>query len=165
MISWSAVTADNNILDMFERIPHRMKLDTKIFLEAVRKVCPKEVLRIPDANTGTPLTAGEFRRFFGRWQRAIAFLAQKKFAPKVATTGSWPDWGYYISHSRKLYELWIRNNPLAIEVLSRVMGYNPFERPLRWWVDRGEMEVILRLITLKIWMDVRIRAHNDPGAR
>jgi hypothetical protein len=66
-----------------------------------------------------------------------------------------------MAHSKKLHELWFKENALARNVFQRILGYDVFDRQPGWWVERGQMEVIMRLITLKIWMDVRIRASGD----
>jgi asparagine synthase (glutamine-hydrolysing) len=163
VIRWSATAADNDVLDAFRRTPWQIKLDNRLFLDMMRQVCPDQVLKIPDANTTAPIDAGEFRRFIAKWRKAVGYKIEQRRPKKIATSGSWPDWGYYIAHSEKMKAFWNRKNSIAEELFQRIVGYNALSRQAGWWVENGQLEVILRLITIKIWLDVRIRAHDDQG--
>jgi hypothetical protein len=74
-------------------------------------------------------------------------------SPRFVTFGSWPNWEFYLHHSRVVQELWERKNPVAVDLFRQILGYNPFVKPISEY--RGRERVLLeRLLTLKIWLDL-----------
>jgi hypothetical protein len=164
VMRWSAVTSDKDMLDMFRRIPYHLKLNNRIFHAMMREICPPEVLGFWDANINAPVNGSELRKFLGKWHKALGYQIEKRQPKtKIATSGSSPNWAWYLTHSAMIKELWMRPNPLARELLTPVAGFDPFEKSLEWWVTGQHTDRIIRFITLKIWLDVRIRANGDPG--
>lgn len=166
VMRWSAVTSDKDMLDMFRRIPYQIKLNNRIFHAMMREVCPQDVLSFWDANINAPVDGSELRKFLGKWHKALGYQIEKRRPKtKIASSGSAPNWDYYLTHSEKMNELWMRSNPLAREILTAVAGFDPFEKTMEWWTTGQHPDRIIRLITLKIWLDVRIRVNGDPGAQ
>ncbi|HHY86069.1 MAG TPA: hypothetical protein GYA07_11150, partial [Verrucomicrobia bacterium] len=120
---------DNDVLDAYVRIPVRAKLQVSVYSRMVELMCGPAVSRIPDNNTGAPVNASGWRLQWSVYRRALRNKFERKVTPKLATSGSWPNWEYYVHHSPVLRELWTRNGTAAPDLLRSVAGFDPFARP------------------------------------
>lgn len=73
-----------------------------------------------------------------------------------ASRGSWPDFNHYIRHSTVVPTLWGEPSRETVEVLSELVGEDPWGKPMATWASRGSLH-FLRLVTLKLWLDQRHR--------
>lgn len=157
-LPWDPVMTDFSLLPLYRRMSPEQKLNARVFRQAVFRLLPAAARGIPNNNDGAPLDASEFSRCL----RYLALTGIRKFArlggwrPKqrLATEGSWPDFGYYLAHSKVLPELWTAPSPGQRELLSDLMGRDPWRTSLPEWAKEGS-DQILRLITLRIWLEQR----------
>jgi hypothetical protein len=84
--------------------------------------------------------------------RALRNKYEGKFRPSLATSGSWPNWEYYVHHSSIIQHLWKRNSTDVRELFISLAGFDPFARSIKSYTGR-EVELFVRLLTLKIWFD------------
>jgi len=99
------------VLELARTTPPEMKLNRRVYLNAVRRICGEAIARIPDANTGLPLCASALRLGLNRYRGALRRWIERH-RRTIATSESWPNWSYYIRASAKLRTLWQRPNPL-----------------------------------------------------
>jgi asparagine synthase (glutamine-hydrolysing) len=151
---WSVPMADRKVLEVYRKIPSRLKLNRALFLETVRALCPPAVLAIPDANTGASLNASAFSTFIAA-QRLRINRRLRRLRQSIATDESWPDWEYYVPRSEKLKELWSRPNPGAVEMLTRIVGReNMHPTPAHY--TGNKLFLFVSMLSLKIWLDQRL---------
>ncbi len=155
VMPWFLPIVDNQIIDVYLRIPPRMKPNASVYSKMVAIVTGPEVTGIPDANTGSPVDASLFRQCLSRNAQSIRERIRRRLSPRIATSDSWPNWNYYAAHSKKLEELWLRKTPGVEEMFSSLLGFDPFEKPIQQWAE-SRLELFLRLLTLKVWLEVRI---------
>lgn len=152
VLPWSLPIADNEILDLYLKIPPAMKLNRRLFCLMMQKACPASLLRIPDANTGTRIGATTVELAARRLQRAVARRWPGR-RPRSAE-GSWPDWFAYIGQSPSIRRLWTRDENGTIDPLRGLVGAEQI-RPGVGDYTGADLYLFLRLLTLKIWMDLR----------
>src|SRR6185295_18751428 len=91
---------DNEILETYLRMPSRFKLNASLFSKMLLILCDQKVCRIPNINTGAAVGASGpsflIRRYFSAFQNRIV----EKILPRMSIRGSWPNWEYYIQHSK-----------------------------------------------------------------
>lgn len=154
LTGWFLPVADRGVLDVYRRIPGRMKLNRSIFLRAANRLLEQSAAkRVPDANTGAPLSASRVREWFSCNIQRV----QRKFRSvkrSLASDGSWPDWQYYVAHSARLAELWKAPNPDAFDFFRRVMGWSSVPGHPREFAP-GETFLLVSLLTQKIWLHQR----------
>jgi hypothetical protein len=155
VMPWFPLMADNDILDVYLRIPSRSKLNASVFRKMLVVLCERELCRIPDSNFGAPVHAGWLRFVLHRYLTALQNKLVTKVHPRLASRGSWPNWEYYVHHSQVLRSLWSRKNGAAQEVFRETLGSDPWARPIEQYRGR-EAELFLRLLTQKLWLDQRL---------
>jgi asparagine synthase (glutamine-hydrolysing) len=157
-LPWDPVMVDNDLLAFYQSIPPQLKLNARLFRQAVLRVLPETARAVPNNNDGMSLASPEWARD----ARYIAAMSARKLARflgfddsrKLATAGSWPNFRYFIATSRVLPELWSNPGAGTRELLSELLGRDPWERTLPEWAASGS-DLILRLITLKLWLESR----------
>jgi asparagine synthase (glutamine-hydrolysing) len=157
VMPWYLPIVDNDVMDVYRKIPSRLKLNGAVFKQAVLMACDPKVRRIPDSNTGAPLNASPLRYSIHRYASALRNKIHDRLLPRMATRGSWPNWEYYLSHSRVIPSLWMRNHNAARDFFLPLIGRDPYATPLREYRGR-KVELFLRLLTLKLWLDQRTQA-------
>ena len=157
-LPWDPVMADFALLPFYRRLLPPQKLNARVFRQAVLRMMPDRARRIRNNNDGAPLGACESTRklrYIAQMSvRKLARLAGWQPTRRLATEGSWPDFGYYVAHSAVLKELWSNPSPGVRGILCELLGQDPWERSLVEWT-RGGSDFILRLITLRIWLEQR----------
>jgi asparagine synthase (glutamine-hydrolysing) len=152
---WPLPVADREILELYCRIPYQYKLNRSLFLKTVRILCQGPLARVPDANTGARLGASRPEAWLAaNLQRARRKLRRAR--PSIATEESWPNWDYYVAHSRKLAELWQRPNPAAFEFFRRAIGPGNVSSDVRAY-QGDRLFLFVSLLTVKLWFEHRIR--------
>lgn len=152
---WPLVVADREVLDLYCRIPYHYKLNRSLFLRTVRTLCAGPLANIPDANTGARLGASPVERWAAsNWQRVRRKLQRTRRS--IATEESWPNWPYYVAHSRTLTELWQRPHPEAFDFFRRAIGSENVSSDLRAY-QGDRLFLFVSLLTLKLWFEARIR--------
>lgn len=156
VMPWYVPVVDQELIDVYLRLPVRLKLNATLFARMVEGVCGPEVAAIPDSNTWAPVNASRPRVLFELYRRALLGRLQARVKPSMATTGSWPNWSFYVAHSQVLRRLWSPTEATPRGLLTQLAGFDPFAQPPEYWLG-GRLELFLRLLTLKIWLEVRIR--------
>lgn len=154
VIPWFIPIVDNDLLDVYLRIPSRYKLNGSLFKKMVRLVCDDDLSGIPDSNTGAALDAAGPRYAFHRFLSALSNRLNQKLSPRMATRGSWPNWEYYLQHSRVIPKLWARKSPVASDWFVQLLGADPTQDAPGSCNANGA-EYFMRLFTLKLWLDQR----------
>lgn len=152
---WPLVVADREVLELYCRIPYQYKLNRSLFLKTVRTLCTGPLANIPDANTGARLGASPVEQWASsNWQRVHRKLRRTRRS--IATEESWPNWDYYVTHSRKLAELWQRPNPEAFDFFRRTIGSENVSSDIRAY-QGDRLFLFVSLLTLKLWFEQRVR--------
>lgn len=151
-MGWYAPIADNGLMDVYQKMSLDMRLNDKLFVEMVKRVCPPAVLSIKNANTGAPVAASLMREAFNCHARRVRAAVQK-LKRTNATTGSWLNWNYYVNNSAKVRELWSVPNKEARDVFKRILG-NQFSEDISSYSGKS-LYIFLQLFTLKLWFDQR----------
>lgn len=154
LTGWFVPVADHGVLDVYSRIPSRMKLNRSIFRRTARRLLADSPLRkIPDANTGVPLDASPMREWIASGSmRLLRKLRQRRRT--LASDGSWPDWQYYLTHSPGMAELWRRPNAEADDFARRAMGWDSVPGHPRDF-SAGRVFQFVPLLTQRIWFSQR----------
>lgn len=154
---WDPVMADNDLIEFYGRLSPAMKINSKIFAQAVVKLLPAAGRNIPNNNPGQ-LALG--LPFWHQWLAGAAWTVRTsihgKLHPekaKLATTCSWPNFSYFIANSKLIPKLWTDWSSGQTEILSQILGYNPAIKNLESWSI--DPDLFLRLLTLKLWLQQR----------
>lgn len=155
-LPWDPVLADNDLLEMFQRIPPRWKLNGIIWKKAVYKLSDK-TRKIPDNNNLAPLNynkLGVTIKFFEGVLRRKITGRDIDGTPlnTIITRGSWPNFYYYLKNSKILNELWNIYTPISFEIFNEILGYNPYKYSTIEWADK-DINLFFRLLTLKLWLE------------
>lgn len=155
-LPWDPLFADTALIDLYERVPPSLKLNGQVWEDAVGRIC-RVGGDIANNNSLSRIGASET-------EKTLAFLRgvvyRKLFGRDVdgtpldgsVTRGSWPDFNYYLRHSKVVPELWADPAPRTRDVLTELVGEDPWSRPMGEWAKRGSL-LFLRLVTLKLWLD------------
>lgn len=153
-IGWAPPIADNNVVDVYATLSVDARLTQAVYMRAVERICGHVVSRIPDSNTGARVNATGLDRVIRYGFRGLRNRYDRYIRPQLATSGSWPNWQYYMHHSPIIAALWHPENTQAEELLSTILGYNSRQRPIISY-QGDEVELLARLLTLKIWLRVK----------
>jgi asparagine synthase (glutamine-hydrolysing) len=155
-LPWDVVLSDSAVLDVMLRIPARLKLNGEVWSSAVVKIC-RSAIEVKNNNWGTTIGASRGRNMseflWGVARRKFARLAAggSSRAPRLATTGSWPEWGYYLTHSVTLEQMWQATPFEHREMLNDLLGFNAWNWPLTQWAER-DVTQWYRVMTLCLWL-------------
>jgi asparagine synthase (glutamine-hydrolysing) len=153
LTGWFVPVSDPDLMRVYCRIPYRWKLNRSIFRKAVNRICGHKLIRVQDTNTGAPAdasTVGEALSFFGlRFRSRFARLKSS-----LATSGSWPDWHYYIANSRRIASLWSSPNRAAHDLFERVLNHNNLSSDVRTY-HANDTWLLVKLLSLKLWLEQR----------
>lgn len=153
VVGWYLPTIDNDIIDIYLKIPPRYKLNTSMYSKMVEIVCGKSLSRIPNINTGARVNASWLELVYWGYMKALKKrLTSKKSS--IVTEESWPNWRYYIDNSKLIESLWHRKNDEAEDIFIKVTGRDPYDKHIHDYKGK-ELKLFLRLATLKIWLDQR----------
>lgn len=150
---WYLPVADRHILNIYCKLPYQFKLNRSVFLKTVFALSDSRLTQVPDANTGARPGASVAQEWISsQWLGVRRKL--HRLQPSMTTDGSWPDWHYYVHHSRKLETLWRRSNSDAMDLFRCVLGRENVFSDVRSY--RGnKVFLFVALLTLKLWLDQR----------
>ena len=157
-LPWDPLFADTALVELYERVPPSLKLNGQVWENAVGRIC-RAGGDITNNNSLSRIGASQAEKTFA-FLRGVAH--RKIFGRDVdgtpldgsVTRGSWPDFNHYIRHSEVLPGLWADPSPQAREVLTELVGEDPWGQPMAHWAKRGSL-LFLRIVTLKLWLDQR----------
>jgi len=154
VLPWFPLLLDNEILETYLQIPSRYKLNLSLFSKMLLILCDKEVCRIPNINTGAAVGASGPTYLVRRYVSALQNRIVEKILPRMSIRGSWPNWEYYIRHSKVISAQWARHQPATRDIFIRLLGSDPYKKEPRDYRG-GEVELFVRLWTQKLWMEQR----------
>ena len=155
VMPWYLPIVDNDIVDIYLKVPPKYKLNASLFSKLAEIQCKENIAKITNANTGVKVNASQVSVSLNLFRRALL----KRFNLKtknITTDGSWPNWEYYIDHSRKIESLWMRNSERAGEIFRQFMDKDPYEKTIREYKSGLNLALFLRLLTLKLWFEQRV---------
>ncbi|HEV2392316.1 MAG TPA: asparagine synthase-related protein [Verrucomicrobiae bacterium] len=148
---WYLPVADRAVLDIYRKIPSRLKLNRSVFTRAVGRLCQGSLARVPDANTGALVGAPAISEtLHHHWSRARRKLRRR--TQSIGTDGSWPDWYSYVAQSGQLRALWQRPNPAANDFFQRVLPAGDM-RPDTAAYAGHDIWLLVPILTLKLWFE------------
>jgi asparagine synthase (glutamine-hydrolysing) len=155
VLGWYLPTVDNDIIDVYLKIPPKYKLNTSLYSKMVERQCGEKIARITNINTGARVNAPPISLIFhGFWRKLQRLLRERK--KSIATDESWPNWQYYVPHSPKVGSLWLKKNQIADDVFRQIMGKDGYEISIEKYAGEPQNKLFLRLLTLKLWLDQRV---------
>ena len=152
VFGFSVPSAYKSILDVYWRTPIDDRLNKKLIKEALKIAATPSMLRIPDNNSGRPVTASQLAVTVMRYRIALRRAAERR-SDRLDTNASWLNWGYYVRSSSKIRELWRRPDQGARALVEEITGHEFDEDVDRY--ARVSFHYFLRLLTLKLWAEQR----------
>jgi hypothetical protein len=152
-LGWYLPTVQNAFIYTTLKIPPKINLNASIFSKVVQIQCGPKISAIPNTSTGARVGASWPNFVFHQYARRFKRRFLKKH-DKIATDVSWPNWDYYVHHSKKIAFLWHRKNSTAQNLLTKILGYDPFSLSIQSYRGR-QIKLFTRILTLKIWLDQR----------
>ena len=102
VLPWYLPVVDTDVLKVYLRIPVAFRMNRILSLRLAKILGGKEMLSIPDTNTGTRVDATHFERMV-RWHMDAARMKLKGYLgikkKGIATEESWPD--YRVLHKQQ----------------------------------------------------------------
>jgi hypothetical protein len=138
---YNTFLADSRVAQCYGKIPAWMKLNGQVWGKAAALVC-KGAVDIVDSNFGWSVNANAFEKLvaFSRgWiGRRIARLRPK---PQSTCTGgnhpacyaSWPEYGWYATHSPTVEKLWNAVDESNKSLLATAWGSDPWQVERQQW--------------------------------
>lgn len=159
-LPWEPLFADTDLIEMYQRVPPSLKLNGQVWEDAVARIC-RAAGDIINNNSLSRIGASQTEKVLS-FLRGVAY--RKVFRREVdgtpldgsVTRGSWPNFSYYARHSQVIPTLWSDPSPEAVDVLSELVGEDPWSKPMEAWTRLGGIH-FFRLLTLKLWLDQRHR--------
>ena len=159
MLPWDPVMADRDIADCYLKLTPEQKLNARSFRQAVLRIVGPEVAGIRNNNDHVGLGASDNARIYHHFRKKISDrykrLTSAKPSSPLATSGSWPNFCAYVSGSQVIRQLWAQTGPQQRELLSELLGFDPWSKDLSWWASEQQVDLFLRILTLKIWLGLR----------
>jgi asparagine synthase (glutamine-hydrolysing) len=155
VLGWYLPTIDNDIIDVYLKIPPKYKLNTSLYSKMVERQCGEKIARIRNINTGARVNASPISLIFhGFWRKLQRLLRERR--KSIATDESWPNWQYYVPHSNKIGPLWLKKSQIADDVFRQIMGKDGYEISIEKYAGEPQNKLFLRLLTLKLWLDQHV---------
>jgi Asparagine synthase len=166
--------ADRSIAECYSRTPARWKLNSMLWGRVVAQLTDRNII---DVNRGWKPGASWAEKFWVyTWQRLkrslkAATLSQSK---GLATEGSWPNLGWYITHSPVLHAIWEGASPDDRALVTSLWGSDPWQLSLEAWTQppvlnsgglchgQASPYALFRLLTLLIYLKNRRNLSVPP---
>ncbi|WP_027857977.1 asparagine synthase-related protein [Marinobacterium jannaschii] len=159
MLPWDPVMADRDIADCYLKMAPEQKLNARVFRKAVLRIVGPEVAAIRNNNDHVALGDSDGARIYQHFRQKVVRRFRQLCAGQpdnpLTTAGSWPDFSAYVARSAVINELWQQPGAQQKELLSDLLGFDPWSRDLSWWARHEQVDLFLRLLTLKLWLGLR----------
>jgi len=158
-LPWDVVLADTAVLDVLMRIPAHLKLNAEVWNAAVARICTAAA-DVKNSNWGVTIGSSPIVNLseflWGVAKRKASRIVSHAPAAKsgLATTGSWPDYVYYMQHSEVLKGLWEATPVAHRDVLNDILGIDAWSLSLAQWAAR-DVNQWYRAMTLCLWLGRR----------
>ncbi|MBE0362674.1 hypothetical protein PULV_a0213 [Pseudoalteromonas ulvae UL12] len=160
--AWESIFCDNEIIDLYCKMPADIKLNYRTFAEAVQSIVPEKAKKVINNNHGGRLDASEFGIKCRYLLRRFKSKVLRKLRPKttsIATQASWPNFVSYIQHSAEFKHHWQSVSPQAQTLIKSMLAHDPWLKPLHEWNDDNN-DLILRALTIGLWLDLTANTHQ-----
>jgi hypothetical protein len=147
--------ADRRMADCYSRIQASWKLNSEVWAGAVRRIC-RGGENVSDVNFGWKVGASKPAKllsFAKSWIGRRVKSGPKPQGPQLATSGSWPNLGWYALHSKTLAAIWNGVPPEHRSLIAKLLGKNPWDRPLADYL--WEANFLLRVLTVAMHLKHR----------
>jgi hypothetical protein len=152
VMPWYSPIIDNDLLEVYKKIPPQYKINSSIFTQMVKIICDDEIRNIPNSNTGVGIDASYFRALLHQYLKAAKRAINGKLFRKIASEESWPNWEIYKNRSKRIRSIWENNRNKSNEIFAIITGKNIYEKDVREY----DAELFFRFLTLKIWIDMHV---------
>lgn len=149
-LNWHPILSQNGMLEMWSKIPPRLKLNGVIWKKAVAEIC-KGNNDIRDNNWGSYLGHSPQINSLFFLLKILQRKLKNRDKTSIATTGSWPNFATYLSQSQVLIGLWENHRMYSETILTELIGYNPFNFSPSEWAKK-DVVFFMRLISLHLWL-------------
>jgi asparagine synthase (glutamine-hydrolysing) len=155
VMPWYLPTIDNEIIDVYLKIPPKYKLNVSLFSRVAELLCNHKFSRIPNSNTGARIGAPKINSIIHEYKKAISTQIKSIFRQSILSDDSWPNWEFYICNSKVIESLWMRNHSKVKDIFRTILGEDPYFKNIHDY--KGIQNIFfLRLLTLKIWIEQRL---------
>lgn len=144
-LKWSPLFADNSLIELWQMIPPRHKLNGSIWKKAISNITRKAD-NIRDNNWGGYVGASVFSNsllFLLRSAKRKVFF--KKTTQGIESSGSWPNFPYFLEHSKELPRIW---NNISTETHNYLKSYFEPEQDVK-----KDTILFFKYISIALWMD------------
>jgi hypothetical protein len=154
--------ADSRIAECYGRSHPDWKLNRELWGKVAARLCA-DAGQILDANYGWRVDSGRTEKLivFGRgWIRRrfdrLRAQTQVDDGLRPPSSGSWPEMGWYATHSETLRSVWNSVTSAERERMAGVCWEDPFSISLNQWALRGND--LFRILTLLVhWRETERR--------
>lgn len=161
---WEPVFCDNAIVNLYSTMPADVKVDYRVFAKAVQSIMPTAARSIPNNNTNARLDLSWPLLELHKLRRRIFFKIKKIWRNiighkrKMTTSGSWPNYQYYIDNSQVIKKLWDDTSPMSRKLISSLLIQDPWELEQKN-SQKLATELKLSVLTLSLWLDMNKSNH------
>jgi hypothetical protein len=148
---YDSFLADSRVAECYARIPAKWKLNGEVWGLAAGKVCVK-ASDIVDSNFGWAVNANISAKLFAfakGWVKRRISSKQNTHRSDghPPSYASWPELGWYATHSARLQDFWNQTPNLDRDLMTRLWGEgNPWADSLEKWSTRPND--LMRILTL-----------------
>ena len=160
--AWEPIFCDNEIIDLYCKMPADIKLNYRTFADAVQNIVPEKAKKVVNNNHGGRLDASELSIKCRYLLRRLKGKVLRKLRPNttsIVTQASWPNFVSYIQHSAEFKHHWLSVSPQAKTVIKSILSQDPWQKSLTEWNDDNN-DLILRALTIGLWLDLTANTHQ-----
>jgi asparagine synthase (glutamine-hydrolysing) len=154
VLGWYLPTVDNDIIDVYLKIPPQYKLNVSLYSKMVQIQCGDRISAITNINTGTRVNAPQISIALHGLRMALKRRLKSR-RKTIATDESWPDWDYYVPHSNKIKTLWAQKDEVVENLFHEIMGKDSYEERMNGY-EGPRLKLFLRVLTLKLWFEQKV---------
>lgn len=166
IVPYDIFLADRAIADCYSQTRPQWKINATLWSRVVARICGQAIV---EANQGWRPGASNTEKLlmFARdWlKRRVAIRTQKQCSGS-ATEGSWPNLGWYATHSTELQEVWESASADDRQLISMLWGCDPWQIPLSDWATPPVLHAkgmshsnspygLFRILTLLNYLSIR----------
>jgi asparagine synthase len=160
--------ADSRVAACYSRAHPDWKLNRELWGKAAARICAGAGT-IVDSNWGWRVDASTAEKlavfavgWLGRRVRAAPPAAPQD-DHRPASSGSWPDYGWYAKHSPTLTRLWESVTPEERRTMALVCGDDALGKPLADWSAQG-LHLFRILTLLTYWRETSLRRERTHAS-
>lgn len=147
---YDSFMADQAIAQCYSKIPAKWKVNSVLWGLVSAKISGRDVI---DANFGGLPGDSKCKKLFksaiNKIKRGWRSLPTTTMDPEqLAIEGSWPNRGWYITHSPTVRQLWETTSVSARQQITELLGNNPWEVPLEQWAKPTNSRYFFNILTL-----------------